>query len=72
MVMMRRTAKGKLRMTEPTWYLLPLAASISLVYNASRYELPTRIFQRGLRMFVIILVGMALMYGLLYLLSVRL
>lgn len=52
--------------------LLPLAASISLVYSASRYELPSRIFRRSLRLFLTILVFMAVVYGLLYVLSFRL
>ena len=59
-------------MIEPTWYVVPLTASIALVYNASRYELPARIIQRAIRMFVTILVGMAVLYGVLYSLSVRL
>lgn len=32
-------------------YLLPLAAVISLVYSASRYELPAKIFSRAIRLF---------------------
>ena len=59
-------------MIEPTWYVVPLTASIALVYNASRYELPARIIKRAIRMFVTILVGMAVLYGVLYFLSVRL
>lgn len=57
---------------EPTWYIVPLTASISLVYNASRYELPARIISRAARMFFTILLGMAALYLLLYFLSVRL
>ena len=59
-------------MVEPTWYLLPLTATISLVYNASRYEMPSRILRRSVHMFVSILLGMAALYAVLYLLSVRL
>ena len=35
-----------------TWYLFPLAAVISLVYSATRYELPERIFRRAGTLFV--------------------
>ncbi len=33
-----------------TWWLLPLAVTVSLVYNATRYELPEKILQRSLKM----------------------
>ena len=33
------------------WYLLPLAVMISLVYSASRFELPERILHRAARLF---------------------
>lgn len=59
-------------MIEPTWYVLPLTACVSVVYNASRYEMPDRILKRSLRMFCVILVAMTVLYLLLYLLSVRL
>ncbi len=36
------------------WYLLPLAAGISLVYSASRYELTSRIVARAVRLFATI------------------
>ena len=55
-----------------TWFLLPLAASISLVYSASRFELKERIIQRAIRLFLTILVFMTLVYAVLYLLSFRL
>ena len=29
------------------WYLLPLAIAISLVYSASRFEMPDRILHRA-------------------------
>ena len=40
--------------TQPNtlWYVLPLAVGISLVYSASRYELPERILKRSLNLFV--------------------
>ncbi|MFK7818143.1 MAG: hypothetical protein AB8G99_05470 [Planctomycetaceae bacterium] len=59
-------------MLDPTWYVIPLTASIALVYNASRYELPSRILKRAARMFGLILAGMAILYGVLMVLSVRL
>lgn len=33
-----------------TWWLLPLVVTVSLVYNATRYELPEKILQRSLKM----------------------
>lgn len=33
------------------WYVFPLAAAISLVYSASRYELTERIVKRASRLF---------------------
>jgi len=48
-----------------TWYLLPLAAVISLVYSATRYESPSRIIRRAGTLFVQILVGMAVILGVL-------
>lgn len=59
-------------MIEPTWYLVPLTVSIAFAYNASRYESPKRIVQRGVRMCLTILLGLAALYLLLYFLSVRL
>lgn len=55
-----------------TWYLLPLAAVISLVYNASRYEDRTRILQQAGRTFLMILLFMAVILGVLVLLSYNL
>lgn len=55
-----------------TWYLLPLAGAISLVYSASRYELPSRILVRAARLFGLILFWMAVILGVLVLLSYRL
>ena len=51
------------------WYLFPLAFAISLVYSASRYELPEAVFKRAGRLFVTILVFMAIVLGVLVLLS---
>ena len=55
-----------------SWYLLPLAAVISLVYNTSRYEYPPKILRRSVKTFVTILVVMALILGLLIALSYNL
>jgi len=51
------------------WYLPPLALVISLVYNASRYESPRQILQRGGRLFATILVFMSLVLGVLYVIA---
>lgn len=52
-----------------TWFLIPLAAAVSVVWNASRFEATDVIVGRSLRMFVQILFFMALILGLLVLLS---
>jgi len=52
-----------------TWYLFPLAAVISLVYSASRFEYPPRIIRRALRLFIHIIVVMAIAMAILFLLS---
>ncbi|WP_437186105.1 hypothetical protein SH668x_003242 [Planctomicrobium sp. SH668] len=41
-----------------TWFLFPMAAAISLVWNASRYESTEVIVQRSVRMFIQIVVVM--------------
>lgn len=55
-----------------TWYLLPLAAVISLVYSATRYEDTERILRRAGRLFMQILVFMTIILGVLVALSFRL
>ena len=50
-------------------WVLPLAASISLVYSASRVEMPSRILRRALRYFLSILVFLTLVYSVLFVLS---
>jgi len=55
-----------------SWYLLPLAAVISLVYNTSRYEYPPRILKRAVRTFVTIIVCMGLILCVLVALSYNL
>jgi len=52
-----------------TWYLFPLAVVISLVYNASRYEITEAILKRSGRSFLTILAFMAVVLGVLVLLS---
>lgn len=53
----------------PTWYLLPLSIAISLVYSASRYELPEVILHRAFRLCLTILIAMGLAFGVLWVLS---
>jgi len=55
--------------TNVTWYLLPLAAVISLVYSASRYELPERILRRAVRLFLTIVIFMTIVFALMLWLS---
>ncbi len=55
-----------------TWYLLPLALVISLVYSASRYELPERILRKAGRLFVTIMVFMSVVFAILLVLSRKL
>lgn len=47
-------------------YGIPLTACISLVYCASRFEMPSRILQHAVSMFIKTLVGMLVLYGLLW------
>lgn len=51
------------------WYLLPLAVAISLVYSASRFELPERIIQRATRLFLQIVLFMGAIFAFLFVLS---
>ena len=55
-----------------TWYLLPVAAAVSLVWCATRYELPAKILFKAAAMYVKILAGMGLILVLLMFLSNRL
>lgn len=52
-----------------TLYLLPLAAVISLVYSASRYELPEKILSRAVRLFGQITGFMAVVFAVLWFFS---
>ncbi len=51
------------------WYLLPLAIAISLVYSASRFELPDRIMRRAVRLFFQIVLFMGTVFAILFVLS---
>jgi len=55
-----------------TFYLFPLALAISLVYSASRCELPEQILRRAMRLFIQIILFMAFSLGILWMLSFRL
>ena len=47
---------------QSTWYLFPLAIVISLIYSASRYELPSKILSRAGRMFLTIMIFMGIVF----------
>ncbi len=51
------------------WYLLPLAIAISLVYSASRFEMPDRILHRAIRLFFQIVLFMGTVFAILFVLS---
>jgi hypothetical protein len=51
------------------WYLLPLAVAVSLVYSATRFESPPQILRRSARLFLTIIVSMAVVFAVLCLLS---
>jgi hypothetical protein len=55
--------------THASWYLLPLALTVSLVYSATRFEHPPQILWRSARLFITILVSMAALFAVLFLLS---
>jgi hypothetical protein len=55
--------------TYASWYLLPLALTVSLVYSATRFEHPPQILRRSTRLFFTILVSMAALFAVLFLLS---
>lgn len=54
-----------------TWYLLPLAMIVSLVYRASRFELPDRILRRATWLFLQIVGFMAVVFAVLWVLSYK-
>ena len=51
------------------WLLIPLIVTVSLVYNASHYETPGLIFRRALKFSLSLSLLMAVVLGLLVLLS---
>ncbi len=51
------------------WYVLPLSLAISLVYSASRFELPERIIHRATRLFLQIALFMGTVFVILFVLS---
>jgi hypothetical protein len=57
--------------TNVTWYLLPLAMVVSLVYSASRFELPDRILRRAVWLFLQIIGFMAAVFAVLWVLSYK-
>ena len=52
-----------------TWYLLPLAMIISMVYSGTRYELSSKILHRATRMFLTIMIFMGVVFVVLNTLS---
>lgn len=48
------------------FYAVPLAAVVSVVYTTSRYELPSRILQGATVMFTKTVVGLGLLYAVLW------
>ena len=50
-------------------YGIPLTACISLVYSATRYELPSRILSSALAMFIKTLAGLFVLYAILWFVS---
>jgi hypothetical protein len=55
-----------------TWLAIPLSAVVSLVWNASRFEETRCIVSRSIRMFLTLMVFMAIIGGALFLLSYNL
>jgi hypothetical protein len=58
--------------TNVTWYLIPLAMIVSLVYSASRFELPDRILRRAAWLFLQIIGFMSVVFVILWILSYKL
>lgn len=58
-----------MQMAVTYWHVLPMAIMISLVYSASRVELPEAILKRSVRLFTTIMVFMGLVFALLWFLS---
>ncbi len=58
--------------TNVTWYLLPLAMVVSLVYSASRFERTEKILRRGILLFLQIIGLMFAVLAVLWLFSLNL
>lgn len=54
-----------------TWYLVPLAMVVSLVYSASRFEFPDRILRRAVWLFFQIIGFMVVVFAVLWVLSYK-
>ncbi|MEZ5943416.1 MAG: hypothetical protein R3C18_18630 [Planctomycetaceae bacterium] len=54
------------------WYLFPVAAAVSLVWNATRYESTAVIIRKAIRLYVQTLLFMAVILGVLMFFSWRL
>jgi hypothetical protein len=52
-----------------SWHLLPMSLIISLVYSASRFEMPEVILRRAFKLFTTIMVFMGGVFLLLWALS---
>jgi len=61
--------KNEIVLMNITWYLFPLAAAVSLVWNTSRYEFTPLILQRSLKLFLQIILFMAVILAVLFALS---
>ena len=56
----------KVKLMPSFFYAIPLAAVVSLVYTTSRYELPSRFVPSAAVMFVKTIIGLGLLYGVLW------
>jgi ABC-type transport system involved in cytochrome c biogenesis permease subunit len=54
------------------WYLIPVSAAVSLVWNASRYEDTAVVLKKAGKLYLQILLFMGCVLGVLMLLSYRL
>lgn len=54
------------------WYLFPVAAAVSLVWNGTRYESPRIIVRRAIKLYLNILLFMGVILGILIFLSYKL
>ncbi len=54
------------------WYVFPIAAAVSLVWNGTRYESTPVILRRALKLYVQILLFMGIILGILMFFSFKL